>query len=301
MKLSINIDPLLKRYKLEECIDLYQKAGYDCMDYPFFAMIHENCIYNTAQYREAAREVRAVSDAKGFPVNQTHAPFAFKQEQWLNPVCYEEFIFPAIVRSIEASGILGADTVVVHPIHHIAYKGHEEELFQRNMEFYGKLIPYAKEAGVKVAVENMWQRDPLRNCIIADTCSEAEEFVRYIDALDSEQITACLDVGHVGLPVSASRSVGDVIRALGHDRLGALHIHDNDFQGDLHLLPYLGKLDWDDITKALGEINYKGDFTYEVGGQLTANLNGDFADLGAAFGVQVGRHLMAKIDANRPV
>ena len=300
MRLSINIDPLLKRYGLENCIDLYQKAGYDCMDYPLFAMKDEGCIYNTAQYREVAKEVRAVADAKGFSINQTHAPFSFRKDQWEDVSCYETFIFPAIVRSIEISGILGADTVVVHPIHHMVYKDHEEEIFRINMDFYGKLIPYAKEAGVKIAVENMWQRDPVRNYIVADTCSDVNEFIKYIDTLDSEQITACLDVGHVGLPVSAEHSVGDVIRRLGHDRLGALHIHDNDYLGDLHLLPYLGKLDWDDIAKALGEIDYQGDFTYEVGGQLTANLNGDFADLGAAFGVQVGRHIMAKIDANRP-
>lgn len=87
--------------------------------------------------------------------------------------------------------------VVVHPLHHMPYKGHEEEIFQLNMDYYRKLIPFAQKYGVKIGVENMWQRDPLRKCITADTCSDVNEFIRYIDTLDSEQITGCLDLGRL--------------------------------------------------------------------------------------------------------
>ena len=120
-----------------------------------------------------------------------------------------------------------------------------------------------KANGVKVAVENMFQRDDRRGHIIHDTCSRAEEFIRYVDTLDSEYVVACLDVGHVGLPVQEDEA-WDFVYKLGHDRLKALHIHDNDYKNDQHGLPYTGRINWDQVTKALGQIDYTGDFTYEL-------------------------------------
>lgn len=54
-----------------------------------------------------------------------------------------------------------------------------------------------------------------------------------------------------------------MIRQLGHNRVGSLHIHDNDLYNDLHTLPFLGKIDWKEVMRALKEIDYKGNFTYE--------------------------------------
>ena len=50
------------------------------------------------------------------------------------------------------------------------------------MKFYKSLIPYCEEYGIKVAVENMWQYPGM---ISHSTCSRPEEFIRYIDELDS--------------------------------------------------------------------------------------------------------------------
>jgi len=68
------------------------------------------------------------------------------------------------------------------------------------------------------------------------------------------------------LLVSRSRlylEEGDSIRALGADRLGALHVHDNDFRGDNHTAPFLGKIEWMPVLEALSDIGYRGDFTFE--------------------------------------
>ena len=134
---------------------------------------------------------------------------------------------------------------------------------------------------------------------MADTCSNVDEFIRYIDTLNSPQITACLDVGHVALPLG-DLTAADVIRKLGHDRLGSLHIHDNDYTRDQHILPYLGKLDWAEIAKALGEIDYQGDFTYEVNGQLIGSCDEGFVPIAAGFMGATGKHIVSMIEANRP-
>ena len=299
MNLTINVNPMLKRYDLEKTIDLYKAAGFTAMDYPLFEMIHDDCVFNGEHYREEARKIRRILDEKDFPCVQTHAPFKFQTVQWDDPVIFEEVTFPRMVRSIEISAILGAKVVVIHPIHHMTYHGHEEEIFQLNMNYYRRLIPYAAEYGIKIAVENMFQKDPLRGYIVADTCSDVKEFTRYIDTLNSPQITACLDVAHVSLPMS-DLTAADMIRELGHNRLGALHIHDNDFTRDQHVLPYLGKLDWAGITKALGEIDYQGDFTYEVNGLLFDGCDEGFVPIATKFMGEVGKHLCSMVEAARP-
>ena len=82
----------------------------------------------------------------------------------------------------------------------------------------------------------------------------------YADAL-GEQYTVCLDVGHAGL---TNETADKMIRAIGKKRLGALHIHDNDFYHDSHTAPFYGKMNWDEITSALADINYDESFTFEV-------------------------------------
>lgn len=297
MKLSINIGHYEAVCGLSAAMDLCKAAGFEAMDYSLCDMVDDDCPWNGENYQSLARQTRALADAKDFSCNQTHAPFTFTEEQWDTDL-FESVVLPRMIRCLEISGILGADVVVVHPIHHMEYRGHEEEIFRRNMDYYRRLIPYAKEYGVKIGVENMFQRDPLRKYIVADTCSTVEEFIRYIDTLNSPQITACLDVGHVALPAS-ELTAADVIRALGHDRLGALHIHDNDYTRDQHLLPYLGKLDWAQIARALGEIDYQGDFTYEINGQLVYDREESFLPIGANFSGAVGKHLVSMIEENR--
>lgn len=298
MKLSTNMGNIMCRYDFATSIEMMKKAGFEAMDYSLMDMVEDDCPYNGDNYRALAEADRAISDEKGLPITQTHAPFSFK-EKWGDDAYYNDVIFPRLVRSLEISGILGAEVCVIHPIHNTVYLGNEEAVFERNMEYYRSLIPYAERCGVKIGVENMFQRDPFRKYIVADTCSSPAEFIRYIDTLNSPWITACLDVGHVALPFSDT-TAADVIRALGHDRLGALHIHDNDYTRDQHNLPYLGKLDWPEITKALGEIDYAGDFTYEVNGLFIFGRDEGFLPIGLKFMADVGHHLVGMVEAARP-
>lgn len=298
MKLSINMGNYTCRYGDGEAIDIVKAAGFDAMDWSLMDMVDDDAPFNGDDYREKALALRALCDEKQIPITQTHAPFSFPKDKWDDPEYFEGVIFPRMIRSLEISGILGAEVEVVHPIHNSLYKGHEEEFFQRNMAYYGRLIPYAEKYGVKIGVENMFQRDPLRGHIVADTCSVSGEFIRYLDTLNSPWITGCLDVGHVSLPIS-DETAADMIRALGHDRLGALHIHDNDYTRDQHALPYFGSLDWAEICKALGEIDYKGDFTYEVNGQLIFHVDEGFIPVGAKIMADVGKYLVSMVEANR--
>ena len=48
------------------------------------------------------------------------------------------------------------------------------------------------------------------------------------------------------------------------DRLGCIHAHDVDYVADLHTLPGTVKINWDNVCRALGEINYRGSFNLEA-------------------------------------
>lgn len=59
------------------------------------------------------------------------------------------------------------------------------------------------------------------------------------------------------------------------------------------------KMNWDKITRALGEIDYRGDFTYEADAFL-GRYDVSVLQTGVNHMVALGRILMAKIDAARP-
>ncbi len=297
MRLSLPVRYLIGRYGYQRAFDLVKHAGFDAVDHSMEDMVRDDSILLGDNWREYVEDVKKYADSIGLDVNQTHAPFSFSGKLWKDKDGFENVILPRIIRSLEISGILGAQVAVVHPLHHYVYEGHADEIFERNMEYYRMLIPYAKEYGIKIGVENMWQVDARRKYIVHDTCSHISEFIRYIDTLDSEYIVACLDIGHVGL-IQQQDEAWDFIRALGHGRLRALHVHDNNYREDTHSLPYVGKIDWQRITEALGEIDYAGDFTYETIGSL-ARVDDEFVPCELSHMVDVGRHLMDLIDRRR--
>lgn len=241
-------------------IKLFADAGFKALDFSFFQMSHDTCIMNTDQYRDYAKHIRKAADENGIVFNQSHAPFTF---DWANEDVYENVARPRIIRSMEISSILGVKTIIIHPIHHLVYKGNEQKMREINMDYYKGYIPYCKEFNLKIGIENMWQKDKLRDYIVDDVCSKAEELASYVDEMNQEYncFVACLDLGHVGL---VGDRVDDAIRILGKDRLKALHVHDNNHLKDQHTIPGLGKMDWNAITAALSEIGYDGEFTYEA-------------------------------------
>lgn len=298
MDISFTMSTIEWRYGYEGAMERIRKAGFRALDYSLDGMVRNDSPFVGTAWREHAGQIRACADRAGIRINQTHAPFSFSSALWRDRESYEAVILPRILRAIEISGIFGADVCVIHPIHHDRYLGHEEEIFLRNMDFYRMLIPHAKEHGVRIGVENMYQVDPRRKCIVDDTCSRTEEFIRYLDTLDSEWAVACLDLGHVGL-IQRPDEAWDMIRALGHDRLRALHVHDNDYRGDQHQIPFLGLLNWKEITRALGEIDYCGDFTFEAGWSFFQNVDDEFLPISMRYLYDVGSYLASCIEQSR--
>ena len=281
MKLSLNTSVPARVFGLRKTVEIMADAGFTALDFSAF----DEEFHTDAHDRAFYEEIRKAAEDKGLCFNQAHAPFAssFADEQ------QTEKRFAEIVTSMKHASYLGVPHIVVHPCQHLTYDepGVPDALFEMNMDFYRRLIPYCEEYNIKVAVENMWQYPKM---ISHSTCSRPEEFVRYMDGLDSHFV-ACLDIGHA---VLVREKPDDLIRALGKKYLQCLHVHDVNGIEDSHTLPYYGIVNWDRVAEALADIDYTGDLTYEAG-SFFAGIPSQLWPHAMRYMADVGKYLIDKI------
>ena len=204
---------------------------------------------------------------------------------------YNREMFTRIVRAIEIAGRLGCEAIVVHPI---ALPEGGEAQTQLNLDFYGRLEPVLRDAGLRCAVENMFGFDPAVG-IVPNVVSFSRELADFVDRLDPAHFTVCLDVGHSGL---VGETAQDAIRTLGAERLTTLHIHDNDLRSDRHQFPYFGRIEWDEVMRALAEIGYRGHFTLEADGGMLAHPP-ELLPVSMVYLETIGRQLIARYEGFR--
>lgn len=283
MLFSSQTATLNHRVGLDRAIDLMIDAGFPCIDVSLFT--HIPFLYEDG-WKEVAQEMRRKANARGVTFNQAHAPFGGGYDH------YTTVLVPKFPRVFEFCEVMGISQIVVHPLQRGRYYGHEQELFDLNMDFYRSLIPLSEKHGVKICIENMWQSHPVTHRICDDVCANPHELAAYYDTLnDPEHFTVCLDIGHVAL---CGREPEDAIRILGHDRLGALHVHDVDYVSDLHQLPGLARINWDAVLRALADIRYKGDFTLEADHFLD-RFDDEFLPTATRFMADTAAHLTNKL------
>lgn len=155
------------------------------------------------------------------------------------------------------ASLLGAPVIVVHACKHLDFEveGNAEYLFEYNLDFYRRLIPYAEEYGIKSAIENIGY---------VSVVSTPERLNRLYDTLNNPVFTICFDIGHRLLQ---KVDPAEAIRAIGHRMVdGCTHFHDNNGVTDDHTLPYYGKVEWESVMKELADIGYRGNLSYEASG-----------------------------------
>jgi len=164
-------------------------------------------------------------------------------------------------KEIEATAILGAKYIIIHPICFPVSNIQKEKERAINLEFYRALVPTLQKFGVKIAIENMYGHDyaRMRRCPTAAS-SSPEDLKYYLDELDSDCFCVCLDTGHANI---CNFRPEDYVRLLG-GRLCALHVNDNNGICDEHTAPYMGSVNWINFVKALKEIGYHGAFSMET-------------------------------------
>mgnify|MGYP004595281441 CR=1 FL=1 len=259
MKISTEIGSSAGIVGERKAVEYVAKAGFDAWDFSMFEMVRYDwangrIIENghplrSSEYLAFARELKQIGLDNGIVCNQSHAPF---------PVNVKE-IRDMLRRSIECTAEAGGKICVIHPDNN---KGPEE-----NAEMYFELLPFAKEHGVKIATENMWNWYNGDSHASFAACATPESFNAHLDAVNDDFFVACLDIGHAEME-GMNTSATEMTYALG-SRLAALHIHDNDKLHDSHQIPFSMKMDFVPIVKALKDIGYNGYFTLECGTYLS--------------------------------
>lgn len=292
MRISTETGSLIQKVGERRMIEILSQAGFQALDYTFSPFMEEgDSPWNGSGYKAHAREIAEIARDHGVVFNQAHAPFLFQLAVDEVPD-YTRHILPLLARCLECASLLGIPHVVVHPLHNLRYRKFHDVVWKLNLDFYRSLAPYAQEFGVKIALENMFQNDALRKTIVLDMLNDPNEYVSFYDELDDKEHFICLlDTGHSGL---AGEDAADSIRILG-PRLKALHVNDNCFTDDHHLIPYQGMIDWDRVLHALSDIGYRGDFTFEA---LHVWEHGDesFYPVQARYLYEVGQYMVQRLE-----
>ena len=265
-------------------LKVFSEAGFDGADLGMFSLTQPYFTDN-AEYRRDV--LRGVKDF-GIEIRQAHAPFPgyrFDDDD------YNQKLDTAVRTAIQTAGDLGAHTIVVHPIHcpHLT----TQQQMDWNMDYYMSLAPLAKSAGIRIALENMYGGG-VPDRYYANVCSLPYEFSRYFDALhawDRDAFNCCLDLGHFAM---LGCSPQKAITEMGHDRVGALHVHDNNLVHDQHNPPYMGNVQWEEVAKALATIRYQGDFTFEP--KTMYYLPAELRPAANRFLVEIGKYLISRIE-----
>ena len=289
MRLVTNTEALTEKVSYGEAVRMIAAAGFDGVDISFFDMRKENCVWLGEDWKRYAQELKTVAEACGVVFCQAHAPFPSAKG---DPI-YDSEVKEKIIRSMEVSAFLGVENIVVHPIHYGAYFENRKERFQQSLDLYRELIPYCEKFNIRVCTENMWERDRakvIRHSLLA----HPDEFKAMVEELNNPWIGACLDIGHIAL---VGQEPAQMIVEMGKT-ITCLHVHDVDYIDDKHTLPFTQSLNWESITAALAQVDYKGDFTFEASVFLAKMPEELWADA-LKLMERVGRYLIKRVEANR--
>ena len=123
------------------------------------------------------------------------------------------------------------------------------DAYNRSQKHIRELIPDAEKHGIKIAIEEVWNKFLLSPL----------EFARYIDEFDSPWVGAYFDVGNVvefGYPEDWIRELGKRI----------LKVHIKEYKREKRFNYRLGEggIDWVAVRTALHDVGYNGWVTAEV-------------------------------------
>ena len=280
------------RTSLEESIRLCYDCGFRVIDLNFCSASNPNSGSELVG-DDWERNVDRLGDLAaelGITYNQSHAPFdsnLYRPEIKLSDG-YRTWYAESVRRSIIASGRLGVRFVTTHA--QTATENDEmnmEENIRANLDFYLPLVELAKKHGTGISIENMAEFHPLKTK--HRFTATVEEQIAVIDAIgDPVSCRATWDFGHAEL---VYRDQAAQLKKLG-SRLCSTHVQENRGLNDDHFLPFVrGNTAWEVLMPLLKEMNYDGDFTYEVHG-FYASIPQELRPAAGRLGFKIGTYLV---------
>jgi hexulose-6-phosphate isomerase len=237
-----------------EAIQAAKALGYDCIELTVEA--EGGLSRNTS--REEAAKLRKAADEAGIELLTLASGLAWGESPTDPDPAVRARAVETYKRSLELCSWLGARTLLYLPgmvsacfVPSYAPQPYAE-VASRAKAAVEALLPTAEKLGVKIAVENVWNRFLLGPVEMRD----------FIDQFGSEWVGSYFDVGNVLLYGHPE----DWIRTLG-PRIAAVHMKDfrvnvGNLDGFVDLLS--GDADYRSVMKALREVGYAGTYTAEI-------------------------------------
>lgn len=224
-------------YSIKEQIRVFKEAGF------------EGYFVNWDPTMDV-RDIKAYGDSLGMIFQSMHAPFVKVASMW-EPTPKTELAIKEHLDCLKDCAENDVPIMVVHAF--IGFDKHEPTQF--GIDNFRIVVEEAQRLGVKVAFENV----------------EGEEYLAAVmEAFkDYDCVGFCWDTGH-----EMCYNYGKDMMALYGDRIFCTHINDNlgikDYNGkiidldDLHLLPFDGIADWQDIVHRLNKYHFNDILTFEL-------------------------------------
>ena len=149
-----------------------------------------------------------------------------------------DYMMAKIMQNIDKCAEHNIPVIVVHPSYDPPHLAKNDIAKER----YAAIGNHAREKGVTIAFENLKYTENL-------------EFLMSV----VPDAKFCWDCGH-----EYSRLADHKPMPLFKDRLVALHIHDNFIETDDHIIPFLGKVDFEYVGKELAESGFDGTLMLEI-------------------------------------
>lgn len=236
---------LLGEALTREAFDRARQAGIDCLEFPSPG---ERGL-NPDRPKEIKR-IRRDLEAAGLRLWTLHADFGPKVDLG-SP--YPEARRAGIAAILLAARLLcdaGGQIVVIHPGVGATEDGERRARLRACRESLEALLDESAHLGVRFAVENM---------LPGHVGDRASELAALVEGLPPDRIGFCYDTGHARLCPDGL----EIARCMAW-RMITIHLQDNVGEGDAHLMPFDGTVDWQEVARLLNEADYRGPYMFET-------------------------------------
>lgn len=290
---------------------ILKEAGFSHVDFSLNKYMYNRDIYqmkNSHFFDKSITELeqffaphKKAASEYGITIGQMHMPYPAYVPQGKDEL--NEYLWNEMApKSLEICRFLECPYIVVHGFKLARFLGSEEAEWAETERFIRYLAPMAKEMGITVCVENIY--DNINGHIVEGPCCNVDKAVERIDRINeqygAEVLGFCFDTGHANL---VGIDFEYFLTKLGQ-RLKVLHVHDNDGTMDLHQIPFtftrsrenFAATDWDGFVKGLRNIGFDGVISFETAPVLTAFPKEMRKDV-LGFIAKIGRYFVNRVDA----
>lgn len=269
-RISTSMASICKNLTVEQAMRMVREAGFASVDFPFSVYsTGENAPMKRESWRSWVRGVAELSHALDLPVTQAHATW----EQGIPADFRYEPPREIFFRTMEACRMVGCRHLIFHPVRQLERVDSlsmRNRIHDWNVRWFHDLIGAAEQFDVIINLENTFDSHHVQQPgDLPYPYTTAQDMLELLHDIGSARVQLCLDTGHANI---SAQDIPAMVRAI-RGELATVHLNDNygrigPVYEDLHLFPGYGRIEWQEVFRALREIRFSGVMNIEPIGEL---------------------------------